>query len=37
MQTLYLMRHGQTEYNVQHILQGRCDGSRHDQSGQRRS
>lgn len=25
MQTLYLMRHGQTEYNVQHILQGRCD------------
>ena len=25
MQTLSLMRHGQTEYNVQHILQGRCD------------
>lgn len=25
MQTLYLMRHGQTVYNTQHILQGRCD------------
>lgn len=25
MQTLYLMRHGQTEFNAQHILQGRCD------------
>ena len=25
MQKLYLMRHGQTVYNTQHILQGRCD------------
>lgn len=25
MQTLYLMRHGQTEFNAQRILQGRCD------------
>lgn len=25
MQTLYLMRHGQTVYNTQSILQGRCD------------
>lgn len=25
MQKLYLMRHGQTVFNTQHILQGRCD------------
>ncbi|MCI5785540.1 MAG: phosphoglycerate mutase family protein [Collinsella bouchesdurhonensis] len=25
MKTLYLMRHGQTEFNVQKIVQGQCD------------
>ena len=25
MPTLYLLRHGQTEYNLQHRVQGRCD------------
>ena len=25
MKTLYLMRHGQTEFNVQRIVQGQCD------------
>ena len=25
MPTLYLLRHGQTEYNLKHLVQGRCD------------
>ena len=25
MPTLYILRHGQTEYNLQHRVQGRCD------------
>ena len=25
MPTLYLMRHGQTEYNLQKLVQGQCD------------